>query len=90
VIGPGGCGGHTCGHHGHNTQVLDGLDSVGHLAHDIPHRTHCAELLHWYGYTPRGESATGEVHEAHRAGGDKRGEEAAQVPLPLPGPHVSR
>ena len=24
-------------------------------------RTHCAELLHWYGYTPRGESATGEA-----------------------------
>ena len=76
-------------------------------------RTHCAELLHWYGYTPRGESATGEatidilyvmlnhvhcqvmslvmssasgeVHQAHRASGDQGGEEAAQVPLPLPG-----
>ena len=29
--------------------------------------------------------ASGEVHQAHGAGGDKRGEEAAQIPLPLPG-----
>ena len=51
-------------------------------------------------------SVPGEVHEAHRASGDQGGEEAAQIPLPLPGdpsshchifsqhchagPHVSR